>query len=533
MSIEHSPESSRVIDAASQFRSFSPVRAAFLFFLFLNSFYLATSTGRVRTIDEIDPVLQSDSLLLRHSTAIPQAAHAGIWFGKYDVNGIPRSAWPVGHAVLLLPWNAFGHFVFVRLPGMQTAMADLVITTAVCWGNATFSALAASAFFLVCLKIAPRPRDALLCAGLVAFATPLFVYSGWLFSEPLSTAIFVTAALLLFGTGTTPSTSRLLPAALMLAFSMHVRPANTLTVAIFILGAGALDYSNKHPAFGYRTTMILISVVTLSGVLYLIRNHVLFGNVIDFGVPVTVENGKNLNSWHNPFLHGIFGFLLSPGKSVFLFAPPVLLGILAVPRLWKRNRALCVVAILAPLSNLMLYSFYTQWEGGYCYGPRFLVPACTLLMVPIAALFQDPPRFFRPMFWLTAITGFLVQVIGLSTNIMEDMVHNHYYAGNWDYRMGYSPITGQLRLIWKYLHQQPSVFGLGWDRWFLFLRSTGANSTLVFGIESAFVACALVFGWLTWKVVWRAKQSVSVHDEIGAWLAAPRYANSLVARRDS
>jgi hypothetical protein len=524
MSLEHSTESSRVIDGGSHFRSFSPVRAAFLFFLFLNSVYLATSAGRVRSIDEIDPVLQSDSLLLRHSAAIPQAVHAGIWFGKYDVNGIPRSAWPVGHAILLLPWNAFGHSVFVRLPGMQTAMADLVITTAVCWGNATFSALAVSAFFLLCLKIAPQPRDALFCAAAMAFATPLFVYSGWLFSEPLSTALFLIAALLLFGSGKPPSTSRLLPATLMLAFSIHVRPANTLTVAVFILGLAVLEYSDGTTAIRYRTTAVLISVVMLSGVVYLIRNHVLFGNIFDFGVPPTAENGKDLESWHNPFWRGIFGFLFSPGKSVLLFSPPIILGILGIPRLWQRNRALCVIATLAPLSNLVLYSFRTQWEGSYCYGPRYLVPACALLMFPIAALFQDPPRFFRPMFWLTAITGFLVQVIGLSTNIMEDMVHNHYYGGNWDYRMGYSPITGQLRLIWKYLHQQPSVFGLGWDRWFLFLRSAGANSALVFGIESAFVACALVFGWLTWKVVWRANQSVSVDNEVGARVTAPRYA---------
>src|SRR5690242_9139973 len=117
MSLEHSTDPSRIMDVGSQFRSFSPVLVAFLFFLFLNSVYLATSTGRARSIDEIDPVLQSDSLLLRHSTAIPQAVHAGIWFGKYDVNGVPRSAWPAGHALLVLPWNLFGHSVFVRLPG--------------------------------------------------------------------------------------------------------------------------------------------------------------------------------------------------------------------------------------------------------------------------------------------------------------------------------------------------------------------------------------------------------------------------------
>jgi hypothetical protein len=146
-----------------------------------------------------------------------------------------------------------------------------------------------------------------------------------------------------------------------------------------------------------------------------------------------------------------------------------------------------------------MYSFRTQWEGSYCYGPRYLLPAMTLLLIPIATLVQDPPRWFRSLFWLTAIAGFAVQVIGLSTNIMEDMVGNHYYVGNWDYRMSYSPISGQLRLIWKYLHESPTQLGMGWDRWFLFLRDAGASASLVYGVEAAFVAGAFIFGWMLWR----------------------------------
>jgi hypothetical protein len=126
-----------------------------------------------------------------------------------------------------------------------------------------------------------------------------------------------------------------------------------------------------------------------------------------------------------------------------------------------------------------------------------------LLMVPAATLFRDPPRWFIPAFWLTAVTGLMVQLIGLLTNPMEDMVRNHYYAGNWDYRLSYSPISGQLRLIWKYLHQAPAGLGLGWDRWFLFLHAAGAARLLVCGIELFFAAAAIVFGYMTWRSLQR------------------------------
>ena len=66
--------------------------------------------------------------------------------------------------------------------------------------------------------------------------------------------------------------------------------------------------------------------------------------------------------------------------------------------------------------------------------------------------------------------------------------------------MSYSPITGQLRLIGKYLHA-PAALGLGWDRWFVFLRAAGASPATLAGIASLFVLGALVFGGLTWKAV--------------------------------
>ena len=483
--------------SAEQGLARSGLRTALVLFLFLNCVYLLTSTGRARSIDEIDPVMQAESILLRHSTAIPQAVHSGIYFGKFDRHGMPRSAWPFGHAVLVLPWSAFGHYVLVRLRGIPPEIADLAFSAATCWSNATYAALAVASSLLIFLRIAGRWKPAFLCALLLAFSTPLFIYSGWLYSEPATTALFALAALLLFGTGTQPPLSATLVGAGVLAFSIHVRPANMVTVLVFIAASILLREGERDSS--RRTAAILVCAIAISGALYLLRNCQFFGDPFDFGVPATAENGKDLESWHNPFWRGVFGFLFSPGKSAFLFCPPAVLGLLGLPRLWRHNRALTLLAGGAPVANLVLYSFRTQWEGSYCYGPRYLVPSLVLLCFPIAALFHEPPRWFRPLFWGAAIAGFLVQVIGLSTNILEDMVHNGYYNANWDYQMSYSPIPGQLRLIWKYLHVRPAAIGLGWDRWFVLLRAAGASPSLITTILLIFLAGALSFGVMTWR----------------------------------
>jgi hypothetical protein len=480
----------------------TPWRIAVLLFLFVNCVYLLTSSGRVRTIDEIDPVMKSESMLLHHTSAIPQAVNSGIWFGKRDVHGAPRSAWPDGQALLVLPWSVLGREVLAKLPGMPPEISDLVIGSAVCWSNATFGALAVALAFLLFLQLGLSHRAALACSLTMAFSTILFVYSAWLYTEPLTAALFVAAAYVLFGPGKSIAPARAIAGAALLAFAMHVRPSNTLTVFVFILAAALLDNSHGNGrAFRYRTTAILIAIVGLSGVIYLLRNYMLFGNPRDFGVPLTGEGGKDLDSWRNPLWRGVFGFLFSPGKSAILFSLPVVLGVAGVPRLWRRNRALALLCTVAPLINLFFFARRTQWEGTYCYGPRFLVPSLVLLTIPMAALFHEPPRWLRPALWVTAIAGFVVQAIGLSTNMIEDMVENHYYDAHYDYQMWYSPITGQLRLIWKYLHVAPTGLGLGWDRWFVFLRQAGANAAVLHGIAAIFLCGAVGFGYLTWRAV--------------------------------
>lgn len=481
---------------------FSAMRAALFLFLFVNCVYLFTSTGRVRTIDEIDPVLQSDSLLLRHSTAIPQAVGSGIWFGKRDIHGIPRSAWPVGHAILVLPWTAIGH-ALAKLPGLPSANEDLAVSAGTCWSSATFAALAVAASFVLFLNLGAQPRIALACSLVLAFSTPLFVYSGWLYSEPATAAILLLAALLLFGTGTPPSFSRAVLASLLLAFSVHVRPANFVSALVFLGATFLLDQSAKLQGFPYRTTALLAAFLGLSVIIYLLRNRALFGNPFDYGVPPSAENGKDLESWHNPLWIGVFGYLFSPGKSAFLFAPPIILGILGVPALWRRHRPLAFLCVSLPVVNLLLYSIRTQWEGGYNYGPRYLVPSLIFLCLPVGMLFEGSSRWVRPVFRTTAVIGLAIQALGLSTNVMEDMVRNHYYVGNWTYRMSYSPITGQLRLIWKYLHVPSPRLGLGWDRWFVFLHAAGASWGVMIAIASLFVVGALAFGSLTWNAIRR------------------------------
>src|SRR5262249_22764705 len=145
------------------------------------------------------------SIVLHGTTAVPQAVALHNFYGRLDVHGLPRAAYPPGQALACAPWYAFGQYVLARLPGVPADDTDLMVAFASCLSSATFAALTVTFFFLLLTGLGIALRPALLATFMVGLATPIFAYSGWLFSEPLSAAIFTGAACLLF---TVPVTAR-------------------------------------------------------------------------------------------------------------------------------------------------------------------------------------------------------------------------------------------------------------------------------------------------------------------------------------
>jgi hypothetical protein len=459
----------------------APRRIALWLFAVFQFFYMLTSTGRVRTPDEYNTLYTTESLVLRASTSVPQAVQLHNFYGRNDLHGQPRAAYPPGQALLCTPWYALGRYLVARLPGVPPEETDLIVAFTSCFSSATFSALTVAFFFLLQVGIGIPSSTSLIAAATVGLGTPIFAYSGWLFSEPLSAAIFVGVALLLFGRGHKPIPLSIASiAGLILGLATFVRPTNVLAIPVF---AVAVLVRDRKPALRSALALGAASAIGVGALLF--HNALLFGGPFVFGYPATAESAKRLNTFDTPLLKGLYGLLLSPGKSVFLFAPPILLALAGLRRLWKLERGAATVAIFLPLIYLLFFARYTQWEGGYCVGPRYLVPSIVLLSLALGPMLAAAPSSaaginaskIKKAPLLLLVLGALVQSVSLATSFMEDQVpRGHYYDANWTYRLSYS-LSGQVHLFWKYLGSGDSPrLGLGWDRWFVFLHKGGASA---------------------------------------------------------
>ena len=91
-----------------------------------------------------------------------------------------------------------------------------------------------------------------------------------------------------------------------------------------------------------------------------------------------------------PLLEGLGGILFSPGKSIFLYAPVLLLVPIGLWLMYRRRDAsgrLTVVLVLAEVAaGLIFNSLWWAWTGNFAWGPRLIMPVLPLLVWPLAAL---------------------------------------------------------------------------------------------------------------------------------------------------
>ena len=113
-------------------------------------------------------------------------------------------------------------------------------------------------------------------------------------------------------------------------------------------------------------------------------------NFIRFGTPFYTGYavaGNEAMGFGSPIRDGVIGLLLSPGASVFLYSPIVLLG--AVALLHRRSVDLRTAVFFASyiIVFVLFYATIGNWLGGRSYGPRYLVPLMPFCCIALAAWF--------------------------------------------------------------------------------------------------------------------------------------------------
>jgi hypothetical protein len=317
-------------------------------------------------------------------------------YGKYDV-GMAFTAVPL-------------YLLARSLAGSMPDNPDLITPhrLAVSTINQIATALTCALLYILALHLSGSRRLAVELAFLFGLATIAWPYATSFFSQPLVGALLLLALVLVI-VKDPPANGYLLAAGAALGWACVVR-SDTIPL-VGLISLYTLFKCKQKQSWRtaiYRATLFALPIV--AGILlYFFFNWWRFG--------VITQSGYENEGWTTPFLFGLYGLTISPTKGILFFSPLILIALIGLPRLWQKGFAPEVLlAISLFVAQLLIYSAWWGWGGGWVWGPRFLVPSLPFLMIGLIPwLSNQSPRYRLPFLILLTIS-FFVQIIGGMTD---------------------------------------------------------------------------------------------------------------------
>jgi hypothetical protein len=328
--------------------------------------------------------------------AVPmwEAAQNLVRHGSFAID----TRWPVN-----VPLGRGGHYYpiaallacLVHVPGalLQTLLGtwapDRMSITAQL-GPLVLGALVPTLFFRLLKQLGYDRRQAAGATLLLGTGTSLWVYAHLPYSEILQAACFVFFLSALCSAADAPARWSFLRFGL--AATLLVSSKNVYFVCL--PGAGLfLFMRHRSQPRVLRTGLVWAGLGLLPGLVACgAYNYVRWGSITTSGYGGAVTAGF----WRENVLVGLWGQFLSPGKSVFLYSPPLVLALFGIRRFVANRSGVALAIALTVGPVVLLYSRYIFWSGDWAWGPRYLVFALPALLLPVAELLGKDPSSPRP-----------------------------------------------------------------------------------------------------------------------------------------
>jgi len=347
--------------------------------------------------------------------------------GVPGVYGHFYSKYGPGQSLAALPLFVIGRALSPLVPPYFAPELPIMVSSLL---PAIVTALTVELFFLTAIELGATARGAVVLSLVYLLATPTVVYAAQWFSEPLTACALLAAVYALLRDRRTPAPWWPILAGAALAAAVCTR----LDALLFVPPLFVYLLIPREDRAARAFSFILPLGIALVGLAS--YNADRFGSPFEsgYGIANAVDAFANRDA-HPPhtlfsLAQGLYGLLLSPGKGLLEYAPPVLLAPLGAALLWARRRTETALLLALFLIGLVAHAnVLIRWLGGWSWGPRFLIPVLPIALLLLAPLLGPAMTWARRthLVWVWAALGVLT-VLGLAVQIPALAVHEpHTY----------------------------------------------------------------------------------------------------------
>ena len=402
-----------------------------VFALFLSVFAL-TSAGFDTSEGRYDYAI-AHQIVANHSLSFAQTRD-----GIFTVapNGRTYASHEIGNALGLLPVAAINILLENVLADKYDSRTIVYITGfTMSMMPVIYCAVTIALFYAMLRRSFDKSiRPALNCSLATGFCTFIWTYSRNLFDGVLCMCILSGIMLCITHFRRTTKIQSFLLAVVLCGFGIITRLTMVLVLpalAVYLTIAFWKDFR--------RVMMLAVigaGLLTPFALWQTYYNHLRTGNWLTSPVQ-TEQYAANNGLTGNPVI-GTFGLLLSPGKSIFIYVPLLLVSVVCFRRFSVNYPSEAGFVIVLSLMWLLLHSRLASWYGASGWGPRHFITIVPVLVLPACACWD----WVRRNVWRRALL--------ICALIWGAIVSSSSIIGNWSMRMGIAVSQGrQEGMVWS------------------------------------------------------------------------------------
>lgn len=490
---------------------------AFLILIFFFSLYILTAKGFIKHFDG-ETMYQVTRSIVEEGRVSVEKEFAGRIMGSPGPDGNLYSKYEIGHSVAAVPLYLVGRAAAAVFPSLPRTL----FTRFACSLLGQFATAAACVvIYLFCQDLGYGKRTSVLLALLYGLGTMAWPYSKTFFREPVSAFLILSGACCAYRYRLRGRLSTLFACGAFLGGALLERQDGALAIAV--IGVYVACASPRAGRAARRFFSFLAPVAAAAAV-NLAYNWARYGSIW-----ITGYEGQDIDTgFSTPFFVGLYGLLLSSGKSVFIYSPVLVLFLPSIFFFFAAHRkeALLFVSLIAVYT--CFYARWGYWHGGWCWGPRFMLQVIPFALIPVGSLLRR--RNSAPVaavLVMVIAASFAVQVLAVSVSEMRFLQATMvpWEADDPLFRPGrkvihgdiifdpaYFPLRAQWRSFlncsWKKLSgdlSDPSVLEetsfrreieRGPDAWWAYLYRLGLPPLLLLSVVPLLVVCAVSFLFL-------------------------------------